>query len=86
MPDGANIVDGTGASSVSGLPLPRITLNITMIAATNTITTTTAKTIESVPWMEVFLITSASWPGVFAEPKAFFPDALAAAYWKCCVQ
>ena len=86
MPDGANIVDGIGSSSVNGLPWPRIDLNITMIAANSTITTTTAKTIDSVPWTAVFLITSASWPGVFAEPKAVFPDALAAAYRKCCVQ
>ena len=60
MPDGANIVDGTGSSSLSGLPPPRIALNITTIAANTTITTTAAKMTDSVPWMKVFLMTSAS--------------------------
>ena len=60
MPDGANIVDGTGSSSVSGMPPPRIALNTTIIAASTTITTTAAKRTDSVPWMNVFLMTSAS--------------------------
>ena len=60
IPDGANIFDGTGSSSVSGRPPPRIALTIAMIAATSTITTTVAKTMDSVPWMKVFRMTSAS--------------------------
>ena len=83
MPDGANILDGTGSSSVSGLLSPRITVHTTMIADINKITTTAANAIDSVPWIKVFLITSSSWCAVFAEPNAVLPAALAAAYWKC---
>lgn len=43
IPDGANVCDGTGSSSDSGNPTPRIALINMVIAATNTITTTAAK-------------------------------------------
>ena len=41
--------DGTGSSSVSGFPPPRIARSATITPATNTTTTSDANTIDNVP-------------------------------------
>src|SRR5690606_33640161 len=85
-PDGAKIRDGTGSSSEVGTPSPRRwRITITAPAAT-TVITSSANTIDKLPWMNVLRMTSSISPGVFAAPNAVWPAALASRYWKCCVQ
>ncbi|CNN45916.1 Uncharacterised protein [Mycobacterium tuberculosis] len=59
-PDGANLFDGTGSSSLNGLPPPRIALSATAAPTMTTMMTTSAKRMDRVPWMKVFLMTSSS--------------------------
>ena len=49
MPDGAKMRDGTGSSSVSGRPTPRMVRSAAITPAANTMTTSRAKTIDNVP-------------------------------------
>ena len=86
MPDGAKIRDGTGSSALSGAPPPRMALSATTTPAATTMTTSTANTIDSVPWMNVLRMTASSWSAFLAAPNAVLPASLASRYWKCCVQ
>ena len=86
IPDGAKMRDGTGSSSDIGRLWPRITLSATITPATNTMTTNTAKMIDSVPWMKVLRITASSWSAFLAAPKVVLPASLALRYEKCWVQ
>src|SRR5690606_10247467 len=86
MPDGAKMRDGIGLSSASGRPVPRIALTAMTTPAVNTMSTSTAKTIDSVPWMKVLRMTASSAPASLAAPKLVCPASLALRYWKCCVQ
>ena len=86
MPDGAKMRDGTGSSSVSGRPTPRMVRSAAITPAANTMTTSRANTIDSVPWMNVLRITASIWSGVLAAPNADLPASLASTYWECCFQ
>ena len=57
-----------------------------MTPAANTMTTSTANTIDSVPWMNVLRMTASIWSGFLAAPNVDLPASLASTYWECCVQ
>ncbi|COY53118.1 Uncharacterised protein [Mycobacterium tuberculosis] len=61
------------------MPRPRIVFSATMTPATTTSTTTTTKTIDRVPWTNVFRTTSLISSALVAEPNAVSPACWAAA-------
>ena len=77
--------DGTGSSSVSGFPPPRIARSATITPATNTTTTSDANTMDNVPWMNVLRMILSTSAGVFAV-RQVFPASLAAWQMLCCFQ
>src|SRR5581483_41128 len=56
-PAGAKHREGAGSSSASGVPPPRATRSTMTAPVTKTTITSTAKTIDSVPWMNVLRMT-----------------------------
>ena len=83
--DGPKIRDGNGVSTASGRPRPRIERIAITTAAATTISTTVAKMIDSVPWMNVLRMTACSWSGSLAAPNDALPASRASRYWKCWV-
>ncbi|SLI82073.1 Uncharacterised protein [Mycobacteroides abscessus subsp. abscessus] len=84
-PLGAKIFDGSSGDSVVGLSPARQARRHTMVPTTATTSTSTANTIESVPWMKVLRTTTSTSCGVLAVRQSV-PASCACWHRLCCFQ